>query len=305
MAKAFIDLGTNTFQLLIVDNNNDPLFQTSIATKLGKGGINQNFITEEAIERAVAALIQFKSETQKYSILEENIYAIGTSAIRNATNKQHFIEQIKTSTGIQIEVIDGDKEAQYIYEGVRQAVELKANSLIIDIGGGSVEFILTNETHILWKQSFEIGGLRLMEQFMKTDPISQKSIRQMDEYLREQLLPLANACHQYQPALLVGSSGSFDTLIDIHFMKTIRRLPQANEIGFDLPMASFYESYEAIVFNSREKRMQIPGMIDLRVDMIVVAVCLIRFILQTFSINQLAVSSYSLKEGVMKVFSEK
>lgn len=304
MVKAFIDLGTNTFQLLIVDSHRQPLYKDSIATKLGKGGINQNIILPEAIERAVNALKIFRAKAIEWGVSDEAIYAIGTSAIRNAENKEEFLAIVKAETGLTITVIDGEKEAFYIYEGVKQAVNLKSNSLIIDIGGGSVEFIITNEHEILWKQSFEIGGLRLMELFMKSDPISQKSIRQMDDYFREKLLPLTNACHQYHPALLVGSSGSFDTLIDIHFMRMYNRLPSSNEIGFDLPMSSFYESYEAIVFNNRAERMNIPGMIELRVDMIVVALCLIRFVLQAYSIQQLAVSSYSLKEGVMRYLSE-
>lgn len=304
MVKAFIDLGTNTFQLLIVDSHRQPLYKDSIATKLGKGGINQNIILPEAIERAVNALKIFRAKATEWGVSDEAIYAIGTSAIRNAENKEEFLAIVKAETGLTITVIDGEKEAFYIYEGVKQAVNLKSNSLIIDIGGGSVEFIITNEHEILWKQSFEIGGLRLMELFMKSDPISQKSIRQMDDYFREKLLPLTNACHQYHPALLVGSSGSFDTLIDIHFMRMYNRLPFSNEIGFDLPMSSFYESYEAIVFNNRAERMNIPGMIELRVDMIVVALCLIRFVLQAYSIQQLAVSSYSLKEGVMRYLSE-
>lgn len=304
MVKAFIDLGTNTFQLLIVDSHRQPLYKDSIATKLGKGGINQNIILPEAIERAVNALKIFRAKATEWGVSDEAIYAIGTSAIRNAENKEEFLAIVKAETGLTITVIDGEKEAFYIYEGVKQAVNLKSNSLIIDIGGGSVEFIITNEHEILWKQSFEIGGLRLMELFMKSDPISQKSIRQMDDYFREKLLPLTNACHQYHPALLVGSSGSFDTLIDIHFMRMYNRLPSSKEIGFDLPMSSFYESYEAIVFNNRAERMNIPGMIELRVDMIVVALCLIRFVLQAYSIQQLAVSSYSLKEGVMRYLSE-
>lgn len=304
MVKAFIDLGTNTFQLLIVDSHRQPLYKDSIATKLGKGGINQNIILPEAIERAVNALKIFRAKATEWGVSDEAIYAIGTSAIRNAENKEEFLAIVKAETGLTITVIDGEKEAFYIYEGVKQAANLKSNSLIIDIGGGSVEFIITNEHEILWKQSFEIGGLRLMELFMKSDPISQKSIRQMDDYFREKLLPLTNACHQYHPALLVGSSGSFDTLIDIHFMRMYNRLPSSKEIGFDLPMSSFYESYEAIVFNNRAERMNIPGMIELRVDMIVVALCLIRFVLQAYSIQQLAVSSYSLKEGVMRYLSE-
>jgi exopolyphosphatase/guanosine-5'-triphosphate,3'-diphosphate pyrophosphatase len=174
--------------------------------------------------------------------------------------------------------------------------------LIIDIGGGSVEFIIANNSGILWKQSFEIGGQRLMELFMKSDPISTKAVERLDNYLRENLIPLANAMHQYRPEILVGSSGSFDTLNDIHWMKEFNSLPE-EEIGFDYPIAAFKEAYELLVYRNRTERMEVSGMVELRVDMIVVAVCLVRFIVETYQIKEMKISNYALKEGLMNRFS--
>lgn len=304
MKTAIIDLGTNTFHLLITDGK-EVFFRDAIPAKIGKGGINQGIITEEGIERALKVLRFFREEIDKNAVSQERIFATGTSAIRNAGNKEDFVKRVFDETQIPITIIDGNKEAELIYKGVKQAVSIgKEMAMIIDIGGGSVEFIICTEDRIFWKQSFEIGGQRLMEKFMKTDPISLGSVRQLDTYFREQLLPLANACHQYSPKLMVGSSGSFDTLIDIEYMRTNGQLPEPTEIGFELPMQSFYESYDAFITKKHDERMQIAGMIELRVDMIVVAVCLIRFIIQTFGIQQIKVSNYALKEGLMiEIFS--
>jgi exopolyphosphatase/guanosine-5'-triphosphate,3'-diphosphate pyrophosphatase len=301
--KAIIDLGTNTFQLLIVAQEGDT-FQTihedSYAAKIGKGGISDGIITEEGIQRAIKGLQYFQQIFEKEGITPENILATATSAVRNARNGNEFCERILTETGIKINVISGDEEAGLIYEGVKLGMKIGSETaMIIDIGGGSVEFIICNETKIFYKQSFEIGGQRLMDKFMTTDPISPRSVQALKNYLEDQLLPLTNAVHQYAPVCVIGSAGSFETLIDMYFMKQFGQLPPTDQVSFELPLAEFYDSFLKLVSQNREQRMNIAGMIELRVDMIVVGVCLIDFILKRYEINQIKVSNYALKEGVL------
>jgi exopolyphosphatase / guanosine-5'-triphosphate,3'-diphosphate pyrophosphatase len=303
MKTALIDLGTNTFHLLIVekiDNQIKTLYKNSMPAKIGKGGINQSIITDEAIERALVVLKKFRQEIDNQEVSLERVFATGTSAVRNAGNQDEFIGRVLVETGIKIKVISGNEEAELIYLGVKQALEIGSEtSMIMDIGGGSVEFIICNSEKILWKQSFEIGGQRLMEKFMKTDPISMRAVQQLDDYFREQLLPLANACHQYSPKILIGSSGSFDTLIDMLYMKEFGHLPNSEQTNFELILNEFYLSYEDLLTKNHDERMAIKGMIELRVDMIVVAVCLIRYIIQSLNIQRIRVSTYALKEGLM------
>jgi exopolyphosphatase/guanosine-5'-triphosphate,3'-diphosphate pyrophosphatase len=303
MKQAIIDLGTNTFHLLIAEKTDTgyiTLFRESRPAKIGQAGINQGIITEEGIDRALGVLTYFRQVLDQYAVAPDQIIATGTSAIRVARNQQAFIDSVLDATGIPIQVISGEQEAEYIYKGVRAAGALdEATSLVIDIGGGSVEFILGNRSRIFWKQSFEIGGQRLRERFMTTDPISPGSIRRLHDYFQEQLLPLANAIHQYEPTVLVGSSGSFDTLVDIWCMHEQGHLPDPKQAAFTLPITEFYRAYELLITRNHAERMQIPGMIELRVDMIVVAVCLIDFVLKTYNISQIRTSTYSLKEGVL------
>jgi len=296
MKKAIIDLGTNTFHLIIFEGKNF-LFKSSMASKIGQGGINQGIITEEGIQRALLVLKIFKEKLIEFELNTENVFAFGTSAVRNASNQSEFIERVKNETDINITVIDGDKEAELIYKGVSQAVKVDKNALIVDIGGGSVEFILCNPDKILWKRSFEIGGQRLMERFMKKDKISPSEMSRLDEYLRQELLPLTNAVHQYQPEVLIGSSGSFDTLNDMLYWKNSGSFAPTDIVGFDYPISEFWKAFEQLAFANHEERMQIGGMIPLRVDMIVVAVCLIKFVLQTYNIQEIKISNYALKEG--------
>jgi exopolyphosphatase/guanosine-5'-triphosphate,3'-diphosphate pyrophosphatase len=134
---------------------------------------------------------------------------------------------------------------------------------------------------------------------MRNDPLSQSDRKNLYNYFEENLIPLANAVHQYAPTKLVGSSGTFDTLVDIDFHHRTKNWPPRSQTDFALPLEEFYRAYELILSGTHEERMQIPGMIELRVDMIVVAVCLVDYVLRTHGIKKLQISSYALKEGVL------
>ncbi|WP_026997521.1 Ppx/GppA phosphatase family protein [Flectobacillus major] len=303
MKKAIIDLGTNTFQLLIVEQAGthfELIHEDSYAAKIGKGGISQGIITPEGIERAIAGLNHFKEIWEKEGILTSQVLATATSAVRNAKNGEAFCQAILDATGINIQVISGEEEAGLIYEGVKLGTHIgKTPSMIMDIGGGSVEFIICDQDRIYWKQSFEIGGQRLMDKFMNSDPISPRSVGLLRDYLEEQLLPLTNAVHQYAPECIIGSAGSFETLVDMYSMKHFGEWPPRTQVSFELPITDFYDSFLALVSNGHNERMAIPGMIELRVDMIVVGVCLIDFVLKRYDIQQIKVSTYALKEGIL------
>jgi exopolyphosphatase/guanosine-5'-triphosphate,3'-diphosphate pyrophosphatase len=294
---AIIDLGTNTFHLLITDGNKT-LHELRRPVRLGQGGINHNNITAEAIERAKLCLKDYKQIAQDYGA--QKIIAIGTSAVRNASNASFFISEIFQHTGIEIKIISGEQEAEYIYQGVRSGVDLGSNnSLIMDIGGGSVEFIIANHTDIFWKQSFEIGGQRLIEKFEVSDPIMPEEVMAIRKFLEIELMPLKSALRKFTPDTLVGSSGSFDTLSEIYCLRN--QIPYSPDGESPITMDFLILMMELILKKDRQERMQIPGMIELRVDLIVVGVVLIRQLLEMWDFSNIRVSSYSLKEGVRAV----
>lgn len=296
---AIIDMGTNTFLLLIAARKGgriETLYQQRIATKIGMGGINDGRITPAAIERAMDALKAFDIKTKEFGVSQS--LAIGTSAIRNAKNKEDLLTRIKTETSFGVKVISGDEEAELIYQGVRQAVTLpESKALIVDIGGGSVECILADANQALWKQSFEIGGQRLMELFHHHDPILPEEVDRIADYLNEKLQPLLLALKKFTPTELVGSSGSFDTLSEIYCAQ--QHIPYPDEPETPLTLEAFPAIAKDLLSKDRAARMQVPGMIELRVDMIVVGCCIIQFLLAYHPFRRLRVSSYSLKEGVM------
>ena len=297
---AIIDMGTNTFHLLIAEADErgyQITYRERLAVKIGEGGINHGFITEDGIHRALLAMQSFKNTIVERSI--QKVYAFGTSALRNAHNGNDVVDRIKALTDIKVSIISGDQEAEYIYKGVKSALDMgRKKSLIIDIGGGSVEFILGDNDNVYWKQSFEIGAQRLLEQFQKNDPISPAEIEKLDEHFSNVLTPLFEALQQYPTDILIGSSGTFDTLSDI-FCIQHRIHKSEEEIETPLSLDGFYDIYAELLTKKRAERMLIPGMIEMRVDMIVVACCLIRYVLEQHTFNRIRVSTYALKEGVL------
>ncbi len=296
---AIIDMGTNTFHLLIAEIGAGGFLITyckKVAVKIGMGGINQGHITESGIERAIAAMKSFKKKLNESGI--ENARAFGTSALRNARNGEQVAKLIETETGIRTEIISGLKEADYIYQGCRAAIAMgKEKSLIMDIGGGSVEFIIGNENDIFWSHSFEIGGQRLLEKFHKHDPITVDEVENLNQFFSTELEILFEELFKHKPVQLIGSSGTFDTLSDIYCLRD--NIPVRDSPETPLTIEAFYEIYNELLIKNREARMQIPGMIEMRVDMIVVACALIDFLLSKHQFEQIKVSSYSLKEGVL------
>lgn len=303
---AVIDMGTNTFHLLMValdEKSFETLYKEKVPVKIGQGGISQNLILPDAQKRAMHTLRHFKELLKGEEI--DQIFAFATSAVRNAANGQAFVQEVREQTGIAIQVIDGEREAELIYKGIRMSGCLDhSNALMMDIGGGSVEFIIGNEKHILWKGSFEIGGQRMLDLFHYHDPILPEEIDKLNQYLFQHLQPLIRALQQYNPQQLVGASGTFDTLTDI-YLAGIQQPKSKNQHRHLLPIHSFQEIAARLIHLTKDKRLAIPGMIPMRVDMIVVASCLIRFILNHLAPQDLLCSTYSLKEGVLAEMIEK
>jgi exopolyphosphatase / guanosine-5'-triphosphate,3'-diphosphate pyrophosphatase len=300
---ALIDLGTNTFHLLIVEVKEEghfmPLVRKQVPVKLGRGGISKGKIAPDAYQRALFTLAEFKEDLSKHRANE--VQAFATSAVRNARNGPDLIQDIYKSTGIRVETISGEREAELIYFGVRSAMQIgRQPALIVDIGGGSVEFIIANDRIIYWKRSFEIGAQRLMDLFLKKDPIPPEEVEALKEHLQRELQPLSEVIPTYGPKTLIGSSGSFETLCYIDALaKGIVFPTESPHTEEELSVADFYAMYHDILHKEREERLAIPGMLEMRVDMIVVACILIDFLLQSYGLKQIRISYFSLKEGML------
>jgi exopolyphosphatase/guanosine-5'-triphosphate,3'-diphosphate pyrophosphatase len=302
MRIAIIDCGTNTFNLLIIElaneNNYTKIFNTRISVKLGEGAINQGFIAPLPFNRGIDALTLFGEEIRKHGV--EKVLAFATSAIRDAKNGVSFIAEVNKKSKIEIRVIDGDEEADLIYLGVKEAVRLSTeNSLIIDIGGGSTEFIIANKYEVLWKQSFSIGAARLLEKFAHSNPITTAEITNMYNFLNEQLSPLFMAIEKYPPVELVGSSGAFDSLVDMINGELGGEALVDTKTEYAIDLVKYDQISNLVRGSSLEQRKKIKGLVPMRFDMIVISCLMIDFVLNSCQLKKLRVSTYSLKEGAL------
>lgn len=298
MKIAILDLGTNTFNILIRETDNDEiLLSDKIAVKLGSGGIDKGYIVEDAFERGINAMSKHYQACMNNGV--SRIRAIATSAIRDASNGKEFTDKIKELTGIEVEVIDGIVEAKLILGGVAEAIELpKEINLIMDIGGGSTEFILAHGAEAVWMKSYQLGVSRLLENYRPSDPMTGEEMNLIVQHLDEELQDLKEKCLELKPRLMIGSSGSFDTLSDICQFKLDQdiRIEETPSYLFDL---SVYRMVEREIFRSTfEQRLQMKGMVPMRADMMVLSCLLIQWVHKHCGIQQMWGSRYALKEGV-------
>lgn len=212
MTGAVIDLGTNTFNLLIFKKTatgNKIIFNHKEGVALGMGGINNATIAPDAFERGITTLENFKAICMHHGV--EQIRAIGTSALRAAENSADFIEAAYAMTEIPITIIDGETEAELIYRGIQSAHVFEHPSIILDIGGGSSEFIFANNDEVIKSKSFEIGVSRIYQQFEFSDPLSNHDIDAIINYLESATKGFFDDIHTQT---LIGASGSFETFYE-------------------------------------------------------------------------------------------
>ena len=301
---AAVDLGTNTFNLLIAESQQGRLGRRVLVeefpVKLGEGGINEGYIAPEAFRRGLQTLKHIAGLLDNYQTVQVLAYA--TSAIRSAANGGDFISAALQETGIQIVPVDGDREAELIYKGVRAGTQLNRPSLIVDIGGGSVELILCDEQKIHWKKSYPIGAARLRERYHQTDPADPADIEQLYHHLDETLADFAAECRVFRPVQLIGSAGAFETFEAILTHRSGQTKPDGASYLFEKD--ELEDLLDFLIGSTKQQRENLPGLIAFRVDMIVMAAALTKYLMHRTRVEKVLLSTYSLKEGMLSELIE-
>jgi exopolyphosphatase / guanosine-5'-triphosphate,3'-diphosphate pyrophosphatase len=301
MNIAIIDLGTNTFNLLIGEINKDKsytiLYNNKLSVKLGES-INEGYISPASFRRGIEARGEFKKTSEDYSV--SRIYAFATSAIRDAKNGLEFARIVKETVDIEVDVISGEQEAEFIYYGVREALDLgETKSIIMDIGGGSIEFIIANREKIFWKHSYNLGVARLIKKFQPSDPILPEEINQIEDYLDQELESLFVAVEKNPVDILVGSSGSFDTLAAMIAHQYYSPAILIGKMEYSFNLEHYFGIHQQLLKSTCEERFHTKGIIRMRADMIVLASIFVNFIIKKLKLKAMRLSTYSLKEGVL------
>jgi exopolyphosphatase/guanosine-5'-triphosphate,3'-diphosphate pyrophosphatase len=304
MRVAVLDLGTNTFNLVVAENTGGHAFRilhsSKIPVKLGEGGINRGVIVQDAFDRGVNAVITHYKHIQTYKV--EKVFAFGTSALRTAKNGSLFLSSIKAVTGIDIEIITGDREAELIYYGVRQTHPMNPGIyLILDIGGGSNEFIIADRHEIYWKKSYDLGIARLLERFNPSNPIHPEEINRINKFLDREIPVLKEKVTEYRVQTLLGASGSFETFVAmIHASEEMTETQVAlSPKAIPVSNAEFDSLYQTLIHSTRAERLKMKGLEPMRVEMIVLACLFTKFIIEKLGIKTIIQSNFALKEGAI------
>lgn len=291
MRRAVIDLGTNTFNLLIADTQTrEVIFQTKIGVALGLGGINEKRLSSAAQERAFLALLNFKQHCTQFNVTQ--IKAIGTSALRDATNAHELLSKVEHELQIKIEVISGQKEAQLIYNGVRLTHDFASPGLIMDIGGGSTEFICADQDGPKQMASFDIGVSRLLQLFDFQDPYSSEDIQRVEAFLNQRCAAFFS---EALPSNLIGASGSFETFYELVAREVFDNTGSAVQVN----ASEFKFMLDQIICSTQAERNSNPQIIEIRKRMAPLAAIKTRWVIKAAKINNIYISPYSLKEGVL------
>jgi len=307
--KGIIDIGTNTFNLLVVeftdDNSYMVIHEEKLPVKLGKGSMKDKILKPDAMDRAVKAINKHLETAKKYNI--KRVDAIATSAVRGAINKNVFLNMVKGNTGLDIKVISGDEEAFFIYHGVKQAVQMEEGIgyLILDIGGGSNEFIICDKEKMRWRNSYDLGIARMLEQISPSDPITEEDMKMLIDTTNNMIGGLVDECSKYKPKVLIGASGSFETYLSMIMCEKKNSDKQMKKsASFEIPLDDFNKLYKKLVHSSLDERLRMPGLPSWRANMIVMAAVFTQYIIDKFKLQKIIFSDYALKEGIVAASRE-
>jgi exopolyphosphatase/guanosine-5'-triphosphate,3'-diphosphate pyrophosphatase len=302
MRLAVIDLGTNTFNLLIVDfyenGSFTTVFNTKEAVKIGEGAMMVGLLQPEPITRGKSALAGYVRIIEEHKC--DKTFAFATSGIRSTSNGKDFVNEVKEEIGLHINIIDGDEEAQLIYDGVDLAVKFDDSPMVImDIGGGSTEFIIANNSGVLWKKSYKLGISRILQMLEPSDPLTENDLNALDDLFKGELQELVSECLKHKVKTIIGSSGSFDSFAEMMWLQNGLDKTSKEVVSEEMDLNQLSALHNTLVKMNAADRRNIPGLVEMRVDTIHLASYMVQWVLGACSLERLLLSTYALKEGVL------
>ena len=305
---AAIDIGTNSFHLIIVKVEENGaltiLDREKEVIRLGSQKGNElSHISEEEIDKGLSILKSFKKLADVYNA---KVHAVATSAVREAENKKDFLDKVLIETGIKIEVINGRKEAEYIYRGVRKALHYKNKKLLcFDIGGGSTEYILGFNDKIIYGESIKIGAVRLSKKFFPDFLLNEDAIEKCKQYIEHEVKSNKEINFNESFDYAVGASGTILAIAGIiNFNRNEKKLKSLN--GFIFSKEELREVTNKILEKKTPgERINIEGMEYKRADIIPAGLLILQKSFEIFNIKEMIISEYALREGVVLSMLEK
>jgi exopolyphosphatase/guanosine-5'-triphosphate,3'-diphosphate pyrophosphatase len=299
---AVIDVGTNTVRLLVAESDSQggyrPLFASQEITRLGQGLLPDRELRPEPIQRTIQVLRRFQREAEARGAAYT--LAVGTSALREATNRTVFLSRVREQVGLDVSVISGEEEARLTLLGVRAGLpRAPARLVMMDIGGGSTEFLLADGARILTMVSTGLGVVKLTETYLRTDPPTQAELAAIGEAVISRLTRVrAETLRDISPQdVFVGTAGTVTTLAAIDLR--LAMYDPDRVAGHELMRARVASLLQELASLPLADRRQIPGLEPARADVIVAGAMICQVAMDVLGFSRLTVSDGGLREGIL------
>lgn len=301
MRVAALDLGSNSFHLLVADVHTDRSFTTVTREKdmvrLGDEVGATGWIRKEAADRAVASARRLRELAEANGATQ--LHAVATAAIRSARNGSRIIDRLAAEAGVHARVVDGLEEARLVFDAVRASVVIDPGPAIcLDLGGGSLEVSVGDRDRLIASTSLHLGVGVLQAGFVADDPLTSRGRRALERHVHAALGPVAEQFAEHEPTMLIGSSG---TLGDLAAMTVARRTgvePSARN-HLTVTRDEFLELHEELLTLPATERKRLPGLEDKRVDLIVPGSVVLATAFDEFGLDTLTYSDWALREGIL------
>ena len=300
MKVGTIDIGTNSMRLLIADYENNKIKNRKKyinTTRIGQGVDKEGYITEEALERNLKALKDFSDKCVQEKC--EKVYCMGTSALRDSKNGQYFVDRAKELTNIDVKIICGQEESNLGFMGVLEGTEgnKKDDILVMDIGGGSTEFIVGNEDGIKFSKSENVGALRMTEKFITTDPISVEEFNNMTKFIEDTISSTLEKLKSMHISKLVGIGGAITSLSAINQQLEIYSMEKVhNSVVTKKELEKILQNLKNMTLNDKKT---IKGLQPKRADIITAGVKILHIVMENLEFEEIMISEYDNLEGLI------
>ena len=299
MRVAGIDIGTLTCRLLVAtvssEGSVDAIRSERKILRLGEGVDHTKRLKPDAMSRVIETIREWKAIIESHGV--ERYTAVATSAVREAGNREEFLDRVRRETGVEIEVIDGEEEARRTFLGIRSGLPDVRSILGLDIGGGSTEFIASRQGQPLKTASIDMGVVRLTERVLQSDPPCATEIQQAEALIRDLTRGARREIGDLTDLTLVGTAGTITSLAAV-----ARELPaydpaRIQNYVLELPVIRRIE--RDVFGKTQSQRVGMPGLETGREGVIAAGVLILRCIMEELNVVRCVVSEYGLREGVL------
>lgn len=293
---ASIDIGTNTILLLIAEvemGTLKPLFEAETIVRLGEGVQKDSVLYQEAMKRGFQTLAQYSEHCQTMGV--QKIFAVGTSALREARNSESFLRMIKERLGLSIEIISGEEEAQLSFLAVvRDMKGLNDSLMVVDIGGGSTEFISGRGDRVDRWVSLPVGSVRFTERFLLSDPVQEREWEKMEKKIRKSLTRIP---HPQKPFSMVAVGGTATTLASVE--QGLEEFIPEKIHHFVLKKEALRKQLDLYRSKTIEEKGKIIGLPSARADVILAGGAILYMAMEELECPSVLINCHGIRYGLL------